>query len=180
MTTLPTLSAPVIESDRVVLRRARDADREGIIEVMTDPVIADRQTDQFIGTLRLDRRAAYRPGHVTGEGRELELSYVLRRGAWGAGLAFEATAAALRAAAGELPDQPVLIVTQAANDRSRKLAGRLDFQEMSQFEEFDARQVLAVAPLGSFRAPLPAGPANLRGASVHDLVPTSVSRCQLP
>ena len=64
-------------------------------------VIADGQTDQFVGTLRLDRRAGDRPGHVTGKGRELELSYVLRRGAWGAGLAFEATAAALRAAAGE-------------------------------------------------------------------------------
>jgi len=120
-------------------------------------VIADGQTDQFVGTLRLDRRAGDRPGHVTGEGRELELSYVLRRGAWGAGLAFEATAAALRAAAGELPDQPVLIVTQAENDSSRKLARRLGFHEVSQFEEFDARQVLAVAPLGSFRASLPAG-----------------------
>jgi RimJ/RimL family protein N-acetyltransferase len=191
MTTLPTLSAPVIESDRVVLRKARDTDRKGIVEVMTDPeartylggprpreaveqfldaagtagataeagsyVIADGQTDQFVGTLRLDRRAAGRPGHVADEGGELELSYVLRRGAWGAGLAFEAAAAALRAAAGELPDQPVLIVTQAANDRSRKLARRLGFQEVSQFEEFDARQVLAVALLGSFRASLPAG-----------------------
>jgi RimJ/RimL family protein N-acetyltransferase len=184
MTTLPTLSAPVIESDRVVLRKARDTDRKGIVEVMTDPevrtylggprprevagtagataeagsyVIADGQTDQFVGTLRLDRRAGDRPGHVTGKGRELELSYVLRRGAWGAGLAFEATAAALRAAAGELLDQPVLIVTQAANDSSRKLARRLGFHEVSQFEEFDARQVLAVAPLGSFRASLPAG-----------------------
>jgi hypothetical protein len=64
---------------------------------------------------------------------------------------------ALRAAAGELPDQPVLIVTQAANDSSRKLARRLGFHKVSQFEEFDARQVLAVAPLGSFRASLPAG-----------------------
>jgi RimJ/RimL family protein N-acetyltransferase len=187
MTTLPTLSAPVIESDRVVLRMARDTDREGIIEVMTDPevrtylggprpretverfldaagtagataeagsyVIADGQTGQFIGTLRLDRRAADRPGHVAVGGGELELSYVLQRGAWGAGLAFEAAAAALRAAAGELPDQPVLVVAQAANDRSRKLARRLGFQEVSQFEEFDARQVLAVAQLGSFRAP---------------------------
>ena len=184
-----TLSAPVIESGRVVLRKARDADREGIIEVMTDPevrtylggprpreaveqfldaagtagataaagsyVIADSQAGQFVGTLRLDRRAAGRPGHVTGEGGELELSYVLRRRAWGAGLAFEAAAAALRAAAGELPDQPVLIVTQAANDRSRKLASRLGFLEVSQFQEFDARQVLAVAQLGSFRASLP-------------------------
>jgi RimJ/RimL family protein N-acetyltransferase len=125
MTTTPTLSATVIESDRLVPRKARDTDREGIIEVLTDPgiraylggprpregverfldqagtagttaaagsyVIADRQTDRLVGILGLGRRAAGRPGHVTREGGELELSYVLRRGAWGAGLAFEAT-----------------------------------------------------------------------------------------
>ncbi len=39
MTTLPTLSAPVIESDRVVPRKARDTDRKGIVEVMTDPEV---------------------------------------------------------------------------------------------------------------------------------------------
>ncbi len=39
MTTLPTLSATAIESDRVVLRKARDADREGIVEVLTDPEV---------------------------------------------------------------------------------------------------------------------------------------------
>jgi RimJ/RimL family protein N-acetyltransferase len=187
MTTLPTLSATVIESDRVVLRKARDTDREGIVEVLTDPevraylggprpregveqfldqagaasttaaagsyVIADRQGDRFVGILGLGRRAAGRPGHVTGEGGELELSYVLRRGAWGAGLAFEAAAAALRAAARELRDQPVLVVTQTANHRARKLAGRLGFQEVGVFEEHDAQQTLAVASLGSFRTP---------------------------
>ena len=39
MTRLPTLSAPVIESDRVVLRKARDTDWKGIVEVMTDPEV---------------------------------------------------------------------------------------------------------------------------------------------
>jgi RimJ/RimL family protein N-acetyltransferase len=186
VTTPPTLSAAAIESDRLVLRKARDTDREGIIEVLTDPevrvylggprpregveqfldragtasataaagsyIIADRQTDRLVGTLGLSRRTADRPGHVTDEGGELELSYVLRRGAWGTGLAFEAATAALRAAAEELPDQPVLVVTQTANHRSRKLAGRLGFQELSVFEEFDAQQTLAVASLDSFRA----------------------------
>jgi RimJ/RimL family protein N-acetyltransferase len=185
MTTPPTLSAAVIESDRLVLRMARDTDREGIVEVLTDPevraypggprsregieqfldqagtasitaaggryVIADRQTDQFVGILGLGRRAVGRPGHVTGDGGELELSYVLRRGAWGVGLAFEAAAAALRAAAEELPDQPVLVVTQTANDRARRLAARLGFQEVGAFKEHDAQQALAVASLGSFR-----------------------------
>jgi RimJ/RimL family protein N-acetyltransferase len=185
VTTPPTLSA-AIESDRLVLRKARDTDREGIIEVLTDPevraylggprprkgveqfldqagtagataaagsyIIADRQTDRLAGTLGLSRRAADRPGHVTSEGEELELSYVLRRDAWGTGLAFEAATAALHAAAEELPDQPVLVVTQTANHRSRRLAGRLGFLEVSVFEEFDAQQTLAVAPLSSFRA----------------------------
>lgn len=186
MTTLPTLAAPVIESGRVVLRKARDADREGFVEVLTDPgvraylggprpredvdrfldragmtsttaaagsyVIADRQTDRFVGLLGLGRRAADRPGHVTGDGGELELSYVLRRDSWGAGLASEAAAAALRAAAGELPDQPTMVVTQTANQRARRLAGRLGFREVGVFEEFDAQQTLAVASLGSFLA----------------------------
>lgn len=39
MTTLPTLSGAAIESDRVVLRKARDTDREGIVEVLTDPEV---------------------------------------------------------------------------------------------------------------------------------------------
>ena len=43
--------------------------------------------------------------------------------------AFEAAMAALRAAAGELPDQPVLVVTQTANHRARKLASRLGFKD---------------------------------------------------
>lgn len=186
MTTPPTLSAAVIESDRLVLRKARDNDREGIVEVLTDPevraylggprpregverfldqagtasttaaagsyIIADRQTDRLVGILGLGHRAADRPGHVTREGGELELSYVLRRGAWGAGLAFEAATAVLRAAAGELPDQPALVVTQTANKRARRLAGRLSFHEVGTFEEYGAQQTLAVASLGSFRA----------------------------
>jgi RimJ/RimL family protein N-acetyltransferase len=169
-----------------MLRKARDTDREGIIEVLTDPevraylggprpregveqfldragtagttaaagsyIIADKQTDRLVGILGIGRRTADRPGHVTENGGELELSYVLRRCAWGTGVAFEAATAALRAAAEELPDQPVLVVTQTANHRSRKLADRLGFQELSVFEEFDAQQTLAVAPLGSFRS----------------------------
>lgn len=114
-------------------------------------VIADHTTDQVIGTLMLARRATDRPGHVTEDGEELELGYVLRRSAWGAGFAFEAATAALRAAAHELPDQPVLIVTQTANKRSLKLAARLGFRPVSTFEEFDAEQTLCTAPLSTFR-----------------------------
>ncbi|MCP2170051.1 GNAT family N-acetyltransferase [Goodfellowiella coeruleoviolacea] len=187
MTEPPTLSAQTVPADRLVLRKARDADRDGLVEIFTDAevrahlggvrpredverfldtvgtanttaqpgsyVIADRQTDQLVGILGLGRRSADHPGHVTPEGGELELSFVLRRGAWGAGLAFEAATAALRAAAGELPDQPVLVVTQTANSRARALARRLGFTEVDTFQQHDAEQTLAVAALGSFRVP---------------------------
>ncbi|RSN05663.1 GNAT family N-acetyltransferase [Nonomuraea sp. WAC 01424] len=180
----PTLSATEITSARLLLRKARDADRDGLVELMTDPevrehlggprpradverfldaagtaaatsapgsyVIAGRTTNRLLGTLALDRRAADRPGHVTADGGELELSYVLRRAAWGGGLAYEAATAALRVAAGELPDQPVLVVTRTANERSLRLAARLGFEPVAAFEEFGAEQTLGVARLGSF------------------------------
>ncbi|MBB2910740.1 RimJ/RimL family protein N-acetyltransferase [Streptosporangium becharense] len=180
-----TLSAAEISSERLLLRRAlHDADREGFIELSTDPevqayiggprprsdveqrfdaaiadatskpgayVIADSTTNRFIGTLMLARRSAEAPGHVTEDGGELELGYVLRRSAWGVGFAFEAATAVLRAAADELPDQPVLLVTQTANKRSLKLAARLGFRPVSTFEEYGAEQTLCVAPLSMFK-----------------------------
>jgi len=102
--------------------------------------------------LELKRRDADLPGHVTQDGEELELGYLLRRDAWGAGLAFEAATAALRAAADELPDQPVILLTHTANERSLRLAVRLGFQPVSTFELFDAEQTLGVASLHSFKA----------------------------
>ncbi|MGW0484538.1 GNAT family N-acetyltransferase [Nonomuraea sp. NPDC003214] len=115
-------------------------------------IVADTTTGEVVGSLMLSRRPADRDGHVTEEGGELELGYLLRRHAWGAGYAFEATTAALRAAAAELPDQPVLIVTQSANARSLRLAARLGFRPVSTFHEYDAEQTLCTAPLAAFRA----------------------------
>ncbi|MBF6353837.1 GNAT family N-acetyltransferase [Nocardia higoensis] len=187
MNQLPMLSAVQIAAERVLLRKARDADREGLIELQTDPevwayigaprlredaeqrldaiggaanatatpghfIIADKATDNLIGTFELKRRAADEPGHVAEDGEELELGYLMRRDAWGAGLAFEAATAVLRAAADELPDQPVLIATQTANKRSLRLAARLGFQPVSTFEWFDAGQTLCLASLHSFKA----------------------------
>jgi RimJ/RimL family protein N-acetyltransferase len=99
----------------------------------------------------LARRSTDGPGHVTEDGEELELGYVLRRSAWGAGFAFEAATVALRAAADELPDQPVVLVTQTANKRALKLAARLGFHPISTFEEFGAEQTLCTAPLSMFK-----------------------------
>lgn len=61
----------------------------------------------------------------------------------------------LWAAAGELPELPVLVVTQTANEHSLKLATRLGFQCMGTFEAHDAEQTLAVAGLHSFKARSP-------------------------
>lgn len=130
-------------------------DANGVSAVASRPgtyVIADRETNRFLGTLVLDRRSADLPGHVTEEGAELELTYLLRRGSWGAGLAFEAATAVLRAAADELPDQPVLVVTQTANARSLRLATRLGFRRVGTFDAHGAEQTLAVADLHSFTA----------------------------
>jgi len=77
---------------------------------------------------------------------------MLHRDAWGLGLAFEAATAVLRAAAAELPDQPVILITQTANQRSLRLAARLGFQPVSTFEAFDAEQTLCRADLHSFKA----------------------------
>ncbi|MBB5915958.1 RimJ/RimL family protein N-acetyltransferase [Nocardia transvalensis] len=181
------LSATQIAAGRVLLRKARDADREGLIELRTDPevgayiggpllregveqyldgiggaanatatpgtfIVADKTTDNLLGTVELKRRPADWPGHVADDGEELELGYLIRRDAWGAGLAFEAATAVLRAAANELPDQPVLIPTQTANTRSLRLAIRLGFQPVTTFEWFDADQTLCLASLHSFKA----------------------------
>jgi RimJ/RimL family protein N-acetyltransferase len=81
------------------------------------------------------------------DGDELELSYVFRRDSWGKGWAYEAASALLRAAAAELPDQPVLAATQSANTRSLNLLRRLGFEPVSTFVQFDAEQTLATAPL---------------------------------
>ncbi|GAA2318592.1 GNAT family N-acetyltransferase [Streptomyces hawaiiensis] len=184
--TSPTLSATEITTPRLRLRKAYDADRDGLVELQTDPqvrlhlggprpraaveqyfdamgvahvtdkpgtfVIADRTTDDLLGVLLIHRRPVDLPGHITEEGGELELTYVLRRAAWGAGLAFEAASAALRAAASQLPDQPVLIVTQTVNSRSLDLASRLGFRSVSTFEAYEAEQTLAVTELHSFLA----------------------------
>ncbi len=184
MSQLPTLSVSEITSERLVLRKAREGDRAGLIELQTDPpvraylggprartdveqyldavgianvaaaagvyIIADRKTDLLLGTLQLTRRSAEEPGHLTENGEELELGYLLRHEVWGSGYAFEAATCALHAAAAELPDQPVLIVTQTANERSLKLATRLGFRPVSTFEAFGAQQTLATAALHAF------------------------------
>ncbi|BBX35839.1 putative acetyltransferase [Mycolicibacterium mageritense DSM 44476 = CIP 104973] len=116
-------------------------------------VVADKHTDEMLGTVLLDRRGLDVPGHVEAAGNELELTYVFRHSAWGHGYATEAARALLVAAAAELPEQPVLVITQSANGPSLNLAHRLGFEVVTTFEQFGAEQSLAVARLHSFRCP---------------------------
>jgi RimJ/RimL family protein N-acetyltransferase len=125
-------------------------DHFGDVAIPGSYVIADNSTNEFLGTMMLGRRPGDVPGHVIEGGEELELSYVLRRRAWGNGFAFEAATALLQAAADELPDQPVVLVTQSANERSLKLATRLGFTVADTFDQFDAQQTLGVAQLRQF------------------------------
>lgn len=113
--------------------------------------IALASSDERIGSVTLDRRDPARPGHVVDGGSELELSYVLRRTAWGHGYALEACRLLLAEAAASLPEQPVVVATQAANTPSLDLALRLGFEPVATFEEFDAEQRLLTVGLHSFR-----------------------------
>lgn len=131
---------------------ARDLDEAGVAAATDAPgsyVIADKSTDAFLGTVSLTRRGMHHPGHL-GQGEELELAYTLDRSVWGRGLAYQAASAVLRAAARELPDEPVIVVTQSANTRSLNLARRLGFVPAMTFEEYGEEQTLAVARLHAF------------------------------
>ena len=113
-------------------------------------IIADKATDVFLGTMQLMPRAADQPAHLAELGDELEIGYTLHRSAWGAGYAFEAATAILRAGAAELADQPVILITQSANTRSRRLADRLGFRFVRTFHAYDAEQTLSAADLHTF------------------------------
>ncbi len=108
-------------------------------------------SDECIGYVLLDRRDPARPGHLVEGGSELELSYGLRRSAWGHGYALEACRLLLPDAAATMPDQPVVVATQAANAPSIDLALRLGFEPVATFEEFGAQQQLLSGSLHSFR-----------------------------
>jgi RimJ/RimL family protein N-acetyltransferase len=111
---------------------------------------AAADSDEMLGTVTLSRRRNDVPGHLDTGGDELELSYVFRPRAWGQGYATEAARLLLEYAAGELGDQPVVIVTQTANRASLRLAERLGFRVVGTFEQYDAEQALATAQLATF------------------------------
>ncbi|MBS2550887.1 GNAT family N-acetyltransferase [Catenulispora sp. NL8] len=161
-----------IRTERLVLRASHARDRAAIIEMFASPEVGayiggGRPRDQLertapevpgqrfgffvvelagalIGLITLDRRAAERPGHVTREGGETEIGYLFFPHAWGSGYAAEACEAALDWIADLRPGKPVVLCTQVANDRARRLAAKLGFTEVERFEEFAAMQWFGV------------------------------------
>ncbi len=110
-------------------------------------VFAVALNEQFIGSIRLDRREAGQPGHLRPEGNELEVSYSFLPEHWGHGYAAEAVAAVLDWAADNLDDRDVILCTQLANERSLRLAQRLGFTEVQRFDHLQNVQWLGARPL---------------------------------
>lgn len=103
----------------------------------------------FIGVVTLGRRDPDRPGHLQAQGGELEISYLFRPSCWGRGYATEAAAAVLGWLERALPEEPVVLCTQVANDSSVRLAHRLGFEEAQRFMEFGAEQWFGVRHPGA-------------------------------
>lgn len=116
-------------------------------------IICDARTGRMLGTVMVNRRAPHRPGHVRPEGRELELSYVLLPDAWGQGIAETACRNLLARVAAEVQsDEPVLVVTQASNQKALALAARLAFGGSDKFTEFGSVQHMLTTSISTFDA----------------------------
>jgi RimJ/RimL family protein N-acetyltransferase len=161
-----------IRTERLVLREPEGVDRAAVIELFTSPEVGTyiggpRARDELerampdwprrrpglfvvaldatmIGIVTLDRRDAERRGHVVADGGEAELGYLFLPRAWGRGYAAESCAAALAWFASARPDEPVVLCTQTANDRSMRLAAKLGFTEVERFEDYGAEQWFGV------------------------------------
>jgi RimJ/RimL family protein N-acetyltransferase len=162
-----------IRTERLVLREPEARDRAATIELFASPEVGTyvggpRPHDELeravpdvpgrrpglfvvdldgtmIGRVTLERRDAERdPGHIRPDVGQTELGYLFLPEAWGHGYAAEACAAALDWFASASPGEPVVLFTQTANDRSMRLARKLGFTEVEQFEEYGAEQWFGV------------------------------------
>jgi RimJ/RimL family protein N-acetyltransferase len=161
-----------LTTERLVLRRTQASDRAAYVELWCSedvrrflggahareaieeamPAVPSAHAGVFaveldgdcVGTVMIERRDADVPGHLGPEGNELEVNYLLLPEHWGRGLASEAVAAMLDWTWTHFPDEPVVICTQVANERSLALARRLGFSEAARFEAYGAEQWLGV------------------------------------
>lgn len=161
-----------IRTERLVLREPEASDRAAIIELFSSPEVGtyiggpqprdelERSVPEvprrrpglsvvalcgaMIGIVTLDRRNQERKGHIRPEGGEAELGYMILQEAWGRGYATEACAAALDWFAGALPNEPVVLSTQIANEGSMRVAAKLGFAEVERFEDYGAEQWLGM------------------------------------
>jgi RimJ/RimL family protein N-acetyltransferase len=169
----PNLWPPApIRTERLLLRQTEARDRPTIIDLFASPEVGtyvggpqsreelERTAPEvpgqrfgffvieldgaMIGLITLDRRGAAHPGHVRPEADETELGYMFLPHAWGQGYALEACTAVLDWVAGVRPGEPVVLCTQAANYPSLRLAGKLGFTEVEQFEDYGAEQWFGV------------------------------------
>jgi RimJ/RimL family protein N-acetyltransferase len=174
MTELGTVAWPPapIRTDRLVLRESEARDRAAFVELFASPEVgtyvggprprADlertlpdvpgRRTGFFvieldgamIGMITLDPRDPEHPAHARPDAAATELGYMFLPRAWGFGYAAEACAAVLDWFADALPGESVQLCTQTANAASMRLAVKLGFTEVEQFEEYGAQQWLGV------------------------------------
>lgn len=161
-----------IRTERLVLRESGAGDRAAVIELFASPEVGtyiggaqprdelERAVPEvpgrrpgffvvdldgaMIGLITLDRHDPERPGHVRPGAGEVYLGYMFLPEAWGCGYAAEAGAAVLGWFADALPGEPVVLCTQAANDRAMRVAAKLGFTEVERFEEYGAEQWLGV------------------------------------
>ncbi|MDQ6725792.1 MAG: GNAT family N-acetyltransferase [Actinomycetota bacterium] len=174
MVTLADVDWPPVPlvTARLKLRATEAGDRAGYVELLTsedvrrylggpmprDEVVrsmpdvpgrypgtfAIELAGQFAGAVMVERRSSVRPGHVRDGGNELEISFTLLPEHWGHGYASEAVEAVLEWAMDAFPDEPVMLCTQAANVRARRLAERFGFRHVETLNEFGAEQWLGV------------------------------------
>ncbi|MDH6121784.1 GNAT family N-acetyltransferase [Kitasatospora sp. GAS204B] len=168
---VPWPPAP-IKTERLVLREPEVRDRAAIIELFTSPEVGTyiggaRPRDEFerslpevprrrpglfvveldgamIGAIELNRREPEHRSQVRPDAGEPELGYLFLPQVWGRGYAAEACTAALGWFADARPGEPVVLVTQTANDRGMRLAAKLGFTEVQRFEEWGAEQWFGV------------------------------------
>ncbi|MET8522443.1 GNAT family N-acetyltransferase [Nocardioides sp. NPDC004968] len=158
-----------IVTERLILRETRTEDRPGLAKLLSDEevqaylggpqhtreqleqlipedpntrpgIFAVEHAGEFIGRITIQRRDRAWAHHVREEGDEVELGYEFLPTSWGAGIATEATRAALGWIEKTLPGEPVVLTTQVANGRSLRLARRLGFVEVERFEAYGAKQ----------------------------------------